>query len=291
MSSSKVPLACTSARAPATSEQKRNDPPMLISDPVSLIDPNSLVTNTFDQSSPQAFCLRWNNFQSNMLTVFEYLYQNEKFVDCTLACDGTLIKAHKMVLSASSPYFEKIFADTPCPHPVIIVKDIAPLELKQIVEFMYKGEINVHQDEIQSLLQVAEVLKVRGLVDTTDKSIASSESAKETIAKKQGTAKMQKSVNLQKRPPDVSSTDSLVSNENYMSTGKKRKTNGGTKKTYIVDTVYPEEDSINCNIIFEPDLDNSLDVQSTIPVIDIREEPMTNVSFINQNVSTIYLCA
>lgn len=116
----------------------------------------------------QAFCLRWNSHQSNMLDVFQRLFLDERFVDVTLACEGQLIKAHKMVLSASSSYFQEIFTTTPCPHPVIIMKDVPLKDLRKILEFMYKGEINVSKQEITSLLIVAEVLHVRGLaqIDT-----------------------------------------------------------------------------------------------------------------------------
>lgn len=56
--------------------------------------------------SPQQFCLRWNNHQSNIISVFEQLLQSESFVDVTLAVEGMTLKAHKVVLSACSPYFQ-----------------------------------------------------------------------------------------------------------------------------------------------------------------------------------------
>lgn len=91
----------------------------------------------------QQFCLRWNNHQSNILTVFDKLLSNGSFVDVTLACEGSSLKAHKMVLSACSPFFEEIFIDNPCKHPVVIMRDIKLLDLKAIIEFMYKGEVSV----------------------------------------------------------------------------------------------------------------------------------------------------
>lgn len=115
------------------------------------------------ESSAQAFCLRWNHFQSNLLNVFDRLFQDEQFVDVTLACDGHLIKAHKMVLSASSAYFQQIFSLHPCPHPVIIMKDVPLTELKQVLEFIYRGEVNVQKCDIPALLVVAKALKIRGL--------------------------------------------------------------------------------------------------------------------------------
>lgn len=56
----------------------------------------------------QQFCLRWNNFHTNITSAFESLRDDEDFVDITLACEGRQIKAHKMVLSACSPYFRSL---------------------------------------------------------------------------------------------------------------------------------------------------------------------------------------
>lgn len=125
----------------------------------------STVDDPIDLNQPQAFCLRWNNYQTNLTTVFTQLLQDEQFVDVTLSCDGYAVKAHKMVLSACSPYFQSIFNENPCQHPIVIMRDIRWTELQPIVEFMYKGEINVSQDQIEPLLKVAQLLKVRGLAD------------------------------------------------------------------------------------------------------------------------------
>ncbi|XP_063986779.1 protein bric-a-brac 2-like isoform X5 [Diachasmimorpha longicaudata] len=123
------------------------------------------MTQQSGAGSPQQFCLRWNNYQTNLTNVFDQLLQSESFVDVTLACDGHSVKAHKMVLSACSPYFQALFFENPCTHPIVIMKDIKWPELKAAVEFMYKGEINVSQEQIGPLLKVAECLKIRGLAD------------------------------------------------------------------------------------------------------------------------------
>lgn len=132
------------------------------------LSPSSLATSR--NNSHQQFCLRWNNYQTNLTNVFDELLQSESFVDVTLACEGQSIKAHKMVLSACSPYFQSLFYENPCQHPIVIMRDVGWNELKAIMEFMYKGEINVSQDQINPLLKVAEMLKIRGLaeVNTTD---------------------------------------------------------------------------------------------------------------------------
>lgn len=137
--------------------------------------------------SPQQFCLRWNNYQSNLTNVFDQLLQSESFVDVTLACDGHSVKAHKMVLSACSPYFQSLFFENPCQHPIVIMRDIKWPELKAAVEFMYKGEINVSQEQIGPLLKVAESLKIRGLADVNGEQdiVAPGEITKTTSTPKQ----------------------------------------------------------------------------------------------------------
>ncbi|XP_059098231.1 protein jim lovell-like isoform X5 [Tigriopus californicus] len=111
----------------------------------------------------QHYSLKWNNHQSHVLSAFDALLQNESLVDCTLVCDDTNIKAHKVVLSACSPYFQKIFVDNPGKHPIIVLKDVKGWEVQCIVDFMYKGETSVPEAQLQNLIRAAEGLRVRGL--------------------------------------------------------------------------------------------------------------------------------
>lgn len=124
----------------------------------------TLPADSFAMANQQ-FCLRWNNYQSNLTQVFDQLLQSESFVDVTLSCEGNSVKAHRMVLSACSPYFQGLLSDAPCSHPVIILQGVKWPELKAVVEFMYKGEINICQEQLGSLLRVAESLKIRGLAE------------------------------------------------------------------------------------------------------------------------------
>eukprot|EP00092_Neocalanus_flemingeri_P017174 GFUD01018574.1.p1 GENE.GFUD01018574.1~~GFUD01018574.1.p1 ORF type:complete len:493 (-),score=56.65 GFUD01018574.1:1890-3368(-) len=117
---------------------------------------------------PQQYCLRWNNHQHNLLSVFEDLLNHEAFVDVTIACDGLNLKAHKMVLSACSPYFQSMFYNTPDKHPVVFLKDVRYDEMKALLEFMYRGEVSVDQENLSSLLKVAEGLKIKGLADVNE---------------------------------------------------------------------------------------------------------------------------
>ncbi|XP_076335910.1 uncharacterized protein LOC143239031 isoform X10 [Tachypleus tridentatus] len=115
----------------------------------------------------QQFCLKWKGHQSNLLSVFEQLLTNEALVDVTLACEGHSLKAHKLVLSASSPFFQSLFVNNPCQHPIVIMKDIKYTELKAVVDFIYHGEVNISENQLSSLLKTAEALKVKGLADVS----------------------------------------------------------------------------------------------------------------------------
>ncbi|XP_063224369.1 protein tramtrack, beta isoform-like isoform X1 [Bacillus rossius redtenbacheri] len=129
--------------------------------------------------SSQRFCLRWNNHQSNLLTVFDQLLHDESFVDVTLAVEGRLLKAHKMVLSACSPYFQALFVGHPDKHPIVILKDVPYCDMKSLLDFMYRGEVSVDQERLTAFLKVAESLRIKGLTEVNEEkydlpSIASS---------------------------------------------------------------------------------------------------------------------
>ncbi|KAK9875583.1 hypothetical protein WA026_009386 [Henosepilachna vigintioctopunctata] len=120
----------------------------------------------FKMNTAQQYCLRWNNHRTNLLRVFDELLQNEAFTDVTIVCDGgNQIKCHKMVLAACSPYFQDLFTSIPCKHPIVVLKDVKYVEIKAILEYMYRGEVNVAQNQLAALLKVAEALKVKGLVE------------------------------------------------------------------------------------------------------------------------------
>jgi len=114
---------------------------------------------------PQQYCLRWSNHQNNLQSVFLDLLASEAFVDVTLACDGKHLKAHKMVLSACSPYFQTLLFHTQDTHPIVFLKDVQLCEMKAILDFMYKGEMSVDQENLDSLLKVAENLQIKGLAE------------------------------------------------------------------------------------------------------------------------------
>ncbi|KAG5345253.1 TTKB protein, partial [Acromyrmex charruanus] len=137
-------------------------PPMLADINGNLADLRS------EAMASQRFCLRWNNHQSNLLSVFDQLLHDEAFVDVTLAVEGQLLRAHKMVLSACSPYFQALFVGHPDKHPIVILKDVPYVDMRSLLDFMYRGEVSVDQDRLTAFLRVAESLRIKGLTEVNE---------------------------------------------------------------------------------------------------------------------------
>jgi len=113
--------------------------------------------------SAEKFCLRWNDFEANISTAFRELREDKDFFDVTLACDDDQIQAHKVILSACSPFFRTVLRRNKHEHPLLYLKGVKYIDLVAVLNFMYHGEVNVAQEELNSFLAVAEDLKVKGL--------------------------------------------------------------------------------------------------------------------------------
>jgi hypothetical protein len=91
------------------------------------------------------------------------LFDNDLHTDVTLELDdGQYIKAHKLILSAFSPYFRQVLTrpSNPLQYPVIIVKDMLYEDLRSLVEFIYKGSTTVSNERLPQVLKCAKHLKV-----------------------------------------------------------------------------------------------------------------------------------
>ena len=128
-------------------------------------------------ASSEKFCLRWNDFESNVSSAFREIREEKDFFDVTLACDDdSQIQAHKVIIAACSPFFRNILRKNSHPSPLLYLKGVKYKELVSVLNFMYMGEVNVAQDDLNSFLAVAEDLRVKGLTqgggssDNTSKS-------------------------------------------------------------------------------------------------------------------------
>ncbi|CAD6231456.1 GSCOCG00001417001-RA-CDS [Cotesia congregata] len=118
-----------------------------------------------------------------MMTVFQELYYDGTLTDVTIGLsDGLLVECHKLVLAACSPYFKKILQNMNRPRALILV-NVKYYQMKALLRFMYHGEVTISSEEMPELLQIANYLKIKGLVegaDIPDSSLRSSSPIEQT---------------------------------------------------------------------------------------------------------------
>ena len=116
----------------------------------------------------EKLCLKWNDFQENVNTAFGNLREDKEFADVTLASeDGHQIEAHKVILAASSPFFQNLLKRNQHPHPLIYMRGVKSENLLAIVDFLYCGEASVFQEDLDSFLAIAEELELNELMGQT----------------------------------------------------------------------------------------------------------------------------
>eukprot|EP00092_Neocalanus_flemingeri_P009885 GFUD01010654.1.p1 GENE.GFUD01010654.1~~GFUD01010654.1.p1 ORF type:complete len:260 (+),score=41.94 GFUD01010654.1:91-870(+) len=110
--------------------------------------------------------LRWEESNRVLGKELENIWKAGEMIDVTLVCeDRKQISAHKVVLAAYSTFFRDIFNNNPHPKPLIFLKGITHDYLLRILNFLYTGEARVSQNNLKEFLEVAEDLKIKGLIE------------------------------------------------------------------------------------------------------------------------------
>ncbi|XP_071536061.1 uncharacterized protein [Panulirus ornatus] len=145
--------------------------------PLTVETPDKSPSPAEDPLQPKQIQMQHKN---HFTDIMEALSCDEAFVDVTLTAEGRAIRAHKLVLSAVSPYFQQVLYDNPCRHPVIIMPYHVQFDqLTHIIEYIYKGEITIAEDQLEPLLKTAKLLQVSGLA-TSDSAALITESSLST---------------------------------------------------------------------------------------------------------------
>ena len=113
--------------------------------------------------STEKFCLRWNDFETNISSAFHDLKEEKDFSDVTLVCADQQVEAHRVILAASSPFFKKVLRKVQHSHPLIYMKGVKFSDLEAVLSFVYHGEVSMAEADLNSFLAVAEELEVKGL--------------------------------------------------------------------------------------------------------------------------------
>jgi len=213
----------------------------------------------------EKLCLKWNDFQQNTNTAFGSLRNDTNFSDITLVCeDGQQLDAHKVILAASSPFFHTMLRRNKHPHPLIYMRGVKSEDLVAIVDFLYYGEANVYQENIDAFLVIAEELKLKGLTGNgTNEKVEEEgntykETIKPTIKKDPNSFSTENNFQSSSHPNELSVGTVAVTNftlsgnlqeldeqiNSLMSKSDKKVPNGSKMVTATVCTVCGKEDTL-----------------------------------------------
>ena len=132
----------------------------------------------------EKFSLTWNDFRDNVTKSFGLLRSERNLFDVTLVSDSEeLIPAHRLVLSACSDFFKNIFKEVEHQNPLIYLAGVSSGDIQMLLEYMYQGEVQICQQDINHFMEVAEKLKIDGLIGTIEEDFVNENNQKHNIEK------------------------------------------------------------------------------------------------------------
>jgi len=181
-------------------------------------------------SSNDNFCLQWNDFAENVSGAFKELRSERDFFDVTLACTDSgsrTLQAHKVILSACSNIFKSMFRQQTKsnnhPNPYIYLKGVTYSDLTSILDFIYNGEVNVSQEDLNSFLSVAEEFQIKGLTHRKDSSSENDSRTPKAPVSHTASSVMQISNPRSVVPQEVQPPNKKARRSNHLSTPSKPK--------------------------------------------------------------------
>ena len=118
-----------------------------------------------DSLSPSSYKLTWTDFEANIKSALFDIKREKDFSDVTLACEDRQVEAHKLILAANSTFFSRILKKFKHSHPLIYLKDIKFSVLEELMEFIYFGEVTLHQDNLKAFIDACKELGVKGIME------------------------------------------------------------------------------------------------------------------------------
>lgn len=115
--------------------------------------------------------LQWSDRMPSLNNLFLDLFETNTLNDVTLSCQDGFLRAHKIILSACSPYFKSIFEENPCKHPTIVLRRIQMEDMSKILEYIYLGSISVHPTKLDNIIKIGSDLGIEGFQNYFTKDI------------------------------------------------------------------------------------------------------------------------
>ena len=130
----------------------------------------------------EKFCLKWIDFHASISKTFSTLRKEQDFHDISLLSDdGKAVSAHKVVLSASSEFFKSVLRKADHSKPMIYLNGVDYKVLNHILDYIYEGEVQLYQEDLNNFLEVAEKLQINGLIEGQEENDLKEEEQDENV--------------------------------------------------------------------------------------------------------------
>jgi len=200
------------------------------------------------------FCLSWNSFEENIRTSYKELKQEKDFCDVTVACDEDFsLEAHKVVLSSCSSFFKNLLKkhqNKANQHPMLFLRGVKQADLESLINFMYLGETQVAQDNLDTFLSTAEDLKIKGLMQNQNNTEKKNNHKRPNEKEKRVTNKDIDEIKI-----DADDPNEIVCLENDEE---------NNQESTEVEAFYPEEEFADCTSNDYVDNYENLDSQNNV---------------------------
>ena len=113
----------------------------------------------------EKFSLKWNDFQSKWNRSLSELRSDKDLADVTLISDDKVkFSAHKILLSSCSSMFKFILKENTNSNPMLYLGGVSSINLGFILDYIYHGEVNIFQEQLESFLENSQKLEIEGLI-------------------------------------------------------------------------------------------------------------------------------
>jgi len=208
------------------------------------------------------YSVSWPDHASDRNSSIKVMLEKQSFVDVTIACDDDQVDAHKVLISAASPFFQKILERNPHAHPLLYLKGTLKKDVSAVLDFIYSGETSVPVNDFESFMALAKDLEVKGLVDDSEVSTGHEELPSE--GNNEGTNVIEKKVEKQKR------TRSRQTSQNTSYKAEQNKT--PVKKKTISESA---DDFEQVKLKEEPEDNLDMDVEEEVTMDQFLEQDMS----------------
>ena len=111
-----------------------------------------------------SYSFKWNDYKENIVSSYQDLRKDSEFSDVTLLCEGDQqIEAHKIILTSTSHFFSRVLKRNSHSHPLIYMRGVSAKDLTAVVDFIYHGETDILQDDLDGFMALAEELQLKGI--------------------------------------------------------------------------------------------------------------------------------